>query len=305
MSHHRRVRLAVVAPLVAVVALAGAHVARIEAKSRDGDHVAGTPYAPTPGAAPIVALGYRELAADLLLVRLIGYFGSEDNDASGIADLAEAIVALDPSYRRVYELGSVAMTSAHRGVDNSIHLRAIALLETAARAYPTSWNYPKLAGEIYLVDLKTNDPVQRRAWDEEGSRLLETASRKPGAPATSAMVAATLQSRLGQHQRAVDNLRETLLLTSDDQARAQIIAKLAELTKADSAELAAEVMEERHTFVDQWQAQRPTVTPSMYILVGPPLARGFDLTDLATGGHDVVGSQGFERLEPVTDSPAP
>lgn len=260
------------------------------------------PYAPGPAAAPIVALGYRELAADLMLVRLIGYFGTPGNDAAHLADLAEATVALDPTLRRTYELGAIAMTSTP-GADNAIRMRAIRLLETAAAQFPSVYTYPRLAGEIYLVDLVPANDAERLAWQDAGSRLLEAASRKPGAPAQSALAAASLQSRLGQRQRAIDNLRETLLLTTDDGARAQLIAKLAELTNTDSAELAAEVLAEREAFVKRWQAERPAVRASLYVLLGAPIAKTFDLTDLATGGHDLVGSTPFEALEPVADAP--
>jgi hypothetical protein len=41
----------------------------------------------------------------------------------------------------------------------------------------------------------------------------------------------------------------------------------------------------------------------MYVLVGAPLTPGFDVTDLATGGHDLIGTTGFERLEPLIDAP--
>ena len=46
--------------------------------------------------APLLFLGYREVAADILFVRLRGYFGGYQNDAEGIASLCEAIVELDP-----------------------------------------------------------------------------------------------------------------------------------------------------------------------------------------------------------------
>ncbi len=290
--------------LVAAVALAGARVAKSGARELSGGDAAPSPYAPRPSTAPLLALGYRELAADLLYVRLVGYWGGLDNDADKVAALTEAVAALDPRFRRNYEFGAVAMTAARRGVGNAVRLRAIALLRRAMEMYPTHWRYPKLAGEIYLIDLETADPAQRRAWDEQGALLLETASRKPDAPAGSGISAAVLQSRLGQYERAVASLQEMLLLTSDDKARARILDELAKLTEADSDEIAAEISESRRQFDQAWLRERPAVSPSMYILIGPRLAPGFDLADLATGGRDLVGTEAFERLEPLYDEPA-
>src|SRR5688500_5991667 len=97
----RPVRLPVIALLVAAVAFAGAHAARRQAKQEGRAELVDRPFAPSPTVAPIMTLGYRELAADLLFARMIGYWGSPDNEAAAIADLAEAIVALDPQFRRV------------------------------------------------------------------------------------------------------------------------------------------------------------------------------------------------------------
>jgi hypothetical protein len=36
----------------------------------------------------------------------------------------------------------------------------------------------------------------------------------------------------------------------------------------------------------------------MYVLIGPPLSPRFDLTNLATGGRDLAGTQPIERPEP-------
>ena len=93
-------KLAAASALVAVLAIGGARIAREAAVARAPQVIADEPYAPTPGAAPLVALGYRELFADLLFLRLRGYFGGRDNTANGIAALVEAIVALDPEYQR-------------------------------------------------------------------------------------------------------------------------------------------------------------------------------------------------------------
>jgi tetratricopeptide (TPR) repeat protein len=298
-------RIAIVAAIF-VVGVGTARLARVRAAAERTDQVlAEAPYAPSASSAPMLTLGYRELAADLLFVRLVGYYGSPDNEAHAIASLAEAIAALDPQFRRNYEFGAVATTSARRGVDNAAHLRAIALLEKAAREFPTHWRYPNLAGQIYLVDLQTDDPAQRREWNQKGALLLESAARKPNAPAESALVASNLRTRLGQHQRALDGLREMLLITDDRAARERIIEQIAILTSESSDEIAAEMLIARKQFERTWHATRPAVPATMFVLVGPPIAPSFSLADLATGGRDVVGSEGFERLDALTDEPTP
>jgi hypothetical protein len=285
------------------VAIGGARMARDAAERGAPKLLADEPYAPAPRTAALVTLGYRELFADLLFLRLHGYFGGDENTASGIAGLVEAITALDPQYQRVYEWGARAITLAGRGVDNRACLRAVAVLEAGARVFPDNWKLPYLAGEIYTQDLQTKDPAQRRAWDERGTLLTESAIRKPNAPAEAATWAATMRTRLGQHQRAVDGLREMLLVTTDDSVRARLLAKLAELESTSANELAAEILQARHRFEAAWLATRPAVPPSMYVLLGPPIAPSFDLGDLATGGHDLVGAQPIERAEPLDAPP--
>jgi hypothetical protein len=289
---------------VAALALGGARLARKAAEQRAPKVIADEPYAPAPEAAPLVTLGYRELCADLLFLRLKGYFGAPENTANGVAALVEAIAALDPQYRRIYEWGARAITLAGRGVDNRAYLRALAVLDAGAQQFPDDWKLPYLAGEIYTQDLQTKDPAERRAWDERGTLLTESAIRKPNAPAEAATWAATMRTRLGQRQRAVDGLREMLLVTSDDGVRERLLAKLAELERSSASELAAEVLEARHRFDAAWLATRPALPASMYVLLGPPIPPSFDLGDLATGGRDLVGTQPIERLEPLDDPPA-
>jgi hypothetical protein len=297
----RRPAAPVVAAAIALAAIAGARLARTAAEAEAPRVLTDEPYAPAPATAPLVALGYRELTADLLFLRLKGYFGGSESTANGVAALVEAIVALDPEYYRVYEWGARAITLASRGVDNAASLRAIAILEAGSREFPDDWKLPYLAGEIYTQDLQTTDPAQRRAWDERGTLLTESAIRKPRAPVEAATWAATMRTRLGQHQRAVDGLREMLLTTSDEAARARLLAKLAELEHDAAGELASDLHEARQRFESAWHAARPAVPASMYLLLGPPLAPGFDLAGLATGGRDLIGTQDIEHLEPVPE----
>jgi hypothetical protein len=279
------------AAAMAIVLIIAAQYARVVARDLGAGTPIDEPFAPSPGAAPFASLGYRELAADLLLARVVPYFGGAHNTAEGIAGLCEAIVASDPQYRQVYEWCAHAMTLARTGVDQRTYLRALALLEGGMRELPDDWRIPYTAGQIYLIDLQTGDPAQRRAWDERGTRLLEAAIRKPDAPAAAATTAAVLRTKLGQRQRAIDGLREMLLITSDASARRRILEKLAELSHGNADELAAELLEARRRFEAAWARDRPAVPASMYLLIGPRPAPGFDLRDLATGGRDLLGAQ--------------
>ncbi len=277
--------------LCALLAIAGAQGARALARDQEAT-IEPAPYAPSPGAAPFVSLGYREVAADLLFFRVVGYFGGRDYTSDGVASLLEAIEALDPHFRKIYEWGGLAiLLAAHKDKDgNPAILRAIALLEHGSKLFPDDYKMPEIAGEAYILDLQTKDDAQKRTWERKGMRLLEAAVRKPDAPAKSATWIAELHSRLGEKQRAIDGLREMLLITSDDQARQEILDKLAKLENADSTELAAEILEHRRAFETAWKHDRPYMSPSLYILVGPREKPGFDMTDLATGGRDLVGA---------------
>jgi tetratricopeptide (TPR) repeat protein len=293
----RGASMPVVALAIAAAAFVGARFAR-EAAGATQD-VGGEPYAPSPTSAPLVSLGFREVAADLLWIRLTGYFGGPDATADGVAAIVEAIVALDPNYHRPYEYGARAITIAPHGVTQASYLRALAVLEKGITIFPDDWKLPYLAGQIYTQDLVTTDPKQQRAWDERGTLLTESAIRKPGAPLEAATWVAFMQTKLGQRDRAIRDLRELLLVTRDDSAREELIQKLSKLADSDSTEIAAEVFEQRKMFDAKWRRDRPTIPPTMYILLGPHPQPGFDMTDLATGGRDLVTTAPPEKLEPL------
>jgi hypothetical protein len=285
--------------LVAIASLAGARLAHESVAGNESIGITGEPFAPSASAAPIMCAGYRELAADLLFVRLTTYFGGRYNTASGVASLAEAIVALDPSFHRIYEFGARAITIAASGIDQRAYWRAIAILEAGMKQFPDDWRLLYAAGEAYIIDLQTKDPAQRRQWDERGAMLLESATRKPGAPSDSAVTVAQLRTRLGQHERAVQGLREMMLVTNDKSAQDRILDQLAKLEKVDATALAVELLEARRQFDVAWMRDRPAVTPTMYVLLGRPIVPGFNLTDLATGGRDLIGAEPLEKLEPL------
>src|SRR5262249_1699950 len=215
------------------------------------------PWAPSPAAAPFVSMGYREALADYLWVRVIGYLGGHDDTAQGVEALVRAITALDPHFKRVWDWGARAMTMAEHGVGQDTYLRSIELLEEGMRVYPDDWRLPLLAGETYAVDLRSKDPAQERAWQEKGALLIEKAIRMPGASADEATLATQIRTKLGQHDRAVRELREMILITDDVAAKKEMIDKLAELEKRDASALEAAIEDARAEFQRVWERDRP------------------------------------------------
>ncbi len=284
--------------LIAVLALTSARFAR-RAIERGGEDVS-EPFTPSPAAAPFVSLGYREAAADILFVELLSYFPEEHSTATTTANLGDSIIALDPNFHRVYELAANATTLPRKDLEQSAKLRAIGILEKGMKRFPDDWRLPYLAGQIYSQDLVTDDPAQRRVWDERATLLVESAIRKPGAPPDAAGWAAVMRTKLGEHERAAQGLREMILITSDTKQRKRMIEELAQLEERDSAALSAELEGERIKFTKLWRAERRTVPPTMYVLIGKRLEPGFDMGNLATGGRDLLESTSAdEKLEPL------
>ncbi len=257
------------------------------------------PYAPSPGAAPFVTLGYRELATDLLWVRVVGYFGGEDDTAEGIRGLVDAMIALDPMYARSYEWGARAVEWAEGGATQADRQWAVAMLERGYSLHPTRWKIPYLAGQIYILDLETEDPAQKSAWQARGVELIDRAVRMPGAMQGGATLAAHVRSQLGQHERAVRDLEELISSTSDAKARGKLIAKLAALRNENAQVLAEEFDFYRRQFLDARLRALPEADDAMYILVGEPPKPYIDLGDLAVGGEQPRGLDEENVFEPL------
>jgi hypothetical protein len=108
-----------------------------------------------------------------------------------------------------------------------------------------------------------------------------------------------MRTKLGQHNRAISGLRELLLVSPPGPTRARLIKALADLEQKDANSVAAEVMVERSRFERQWKRERPSLSPTFYILVGPHPQPGFDMVDLATGGQDLLVEPYATELEPL------
>ena len=241
-------------------------------------------WVPPPEAMPVLAMGYRQLWADILWTRTLVYYGSSrktGTDYPYLTDLLDGILTLDPKFRRVYRWANYAMLYRNEGGNArpEEYLLSAKYLERGMKEFPEGYELFWLAGIRYYLDLTSDDPEEQRRYRERGAALIEQAMHKPDAPASVTTLAATLRSELGQHERALHDLRQVILTTDDEEAREKLITRYNQLASKTFPE---EAMRAYEDFRRRWMEAMPYAPPNMYVLLGDPPAPAFDLEQLAT-----------------------
>ncbi len=299
----------ILACLVAAALLwAGAHqlggLAQAERESwpKTADTLLVPPAAAVPFAGGVIG---RELLGDVVWARMLVYYGSNwagEGDLSQLEPLIDTVMAVAPRFKPVYEFAAYATTYKGGTATQEEFKTSIRYLERAMVEYPDDYKYFWIAGLRYYYDLTSSDPAVKKQYRERGADLIEQAMRKPDAPPDLATTAASMRSKLGQHQRAIDSLRQMVLITDNDEAREKMLERL----RVESPDLAEEVEDAAAALEDEWMANMPAVPLDFYILLGPPPPRVIDFRQLATP-HDLfgVGEEESETSPPSTPAPAP
>ncbi len=116
-------------------------------------------------------LGYHNLGADLLWLRLLQVWGKKknaDNEYEWMYHALDVITTLDPRYAYAYYVGGVALTSYANRPDLSNRL-----LEKGHHENPDEWNLPFLLGYNHYFALGNAT---------KGAEYIGRAARTPGAP---------------------------------------------------------------------------------------------------------------------------
>ncbi len=245
---------------------------------------------PPPSVAPILAMGHGELAADIAWVRMLGYYADEvgKTDAAYLERFIDNIIALDPYFERIYLwAGNATVFKGQFATQKEFH-NSIKYLEMGVELFPKDWETHWLLGLRYWQDLRSDDPAERRRFRETGADHFEAAMRLPGAPANLPTTLANLRTQLGQKNRAIRDLREMILTTSDKRARERMLAHYGYLL--DSFDATEELRRAAESFREEWLDAMPYADPTMYILLGPPPSDVIDFGSLATE-RDLFGSQ--------------
>lgn len=295
----------VLATLAAIAALwIPAHLAKGEALETRAEWPPADEYVILPPAeiAPLLHAGYNELAADITWARLLVYYGSArigESDLRYLERFIDNVLALDPRFKRPYLWAAYATTfKGGRKVEKGGEEFVVATqgefeistryLRRGIEEFPEAYDlYRALAMRLWW-DLEPESEQEKRLNREEAAALMERAVRLPTAPPDAATFAATLWSELGELEHARRTLREMLLTTDNDKARAKMIAGFQNMIGEDRE---LEVLERASESFERQHAETLPLAPAdLFVLLGPRPEPAFRLEELAddSGASNVI-----------------
>lgn len=163
---------------------------------------------------PLV-LGYDQVAADLLWMKTISYFGGHfmsDKQYPWLAHMLNLIIDLDPRFDFPYYFGGIVLSLEASQIEE-----ANKILERGIEAYPDRWQYPFYIGFNYYYHKKD---VQR------GLPYLEKASSLPGSPDFLKRLVGRLYEKSGKQEEALHFYEEVYQNTADEMIRQKIKEKI-------------------------------------------------------------------------------
>lgn len=245
-------------------------------------------YLPPPDWLVVFSLGEREALAGLIWLRALVYFGDELQHRGEVQHLyryADAMLALDESFKRVYQwtASSAIYRTGHVTADDV--RRAIKYLERAVRLFPDDGELAWMLGATYLYELPQHLPAeQREETRRQGLEHLQVAARLGAGPPWLVLATATALHKLGQREQEIAHLQEVYDQITDPDVKQEIEARLTNLRSAAFAE----AMRRTYGELEQRRLRDyPYLTRELYQLVGPKppfdgralLLRGFDPED--------------------------
>jgi hypothetical protein len=175
-------------------------------------------YLPSGRNTKALTLGFSNLAADVLWIRAVSYFGGHvltDSEYPWLYRILVQVVTLDPTFQYPYLFGGMALALKPESADESI-----AMLSRGMTNYPGDWRYPFYLG--FNAFYNQRDP-------ERAAGLMLYASSLPGSPAYLPRLAASLLAETGRVQAAVRFLETMAEGTRDESARSSILRKIEDL----------------------------------------------------------------------------
>ena len=183
---------------------------------------------------PLV-VGFDNLAADLLWIKAIGYFGSHyltDKSYQWLYHILDLTTTLDPYFRYPYEFGGVILAIEREDVTQSNRLLKKGMLH-----HPDYWRFPFLVGFNTFFYLKN---------PEIAARYISRAAALPGRPAYLPKLAASLYMYTGQRETAIRFLNQMYESIEDSRLKENILQKIAEIEKGNLPKSLEQILAEKN-----------------------------------------------------------
>lgn len=228
---------------------------------------------PPPEQLVRMSMGYRSALADVLWAHVLVAQGlrlKERRQHQTVSNVFDAIVALDPKFRRPYLLADALITFQAVEVPFEEVLKARAIMERGIVEHPTD-------AEIYLVlgqfvafiapaAYLQHDEALREKWRTEGAAYLAKAASLGGDAAQvgwGALGGAGILMRQGDNAAWTDFLLKTIAVTDDEELRNKAMEMLGtRLAEAHRIRL--------EQFIAVHRAHYPTMSKTGALVLGPP-----------------------------------
>ena len=166
----------------------------------------------------IAVLGYRHVAADLIWLKAVQYFGERKQNVTGYRwayHTTNVVTDLDPQFVLAYYAGGTIL-----GVWAGMLDESVALLKKGIQHNPQDWRLPFLLGYDYFYELC--DPAN-------GAQYIQLASALPGAPPYLAKLAARLSVEAGNPEAALEFLARFRQQVADERIREALEQRMKEV----------------------------------------------------------------------------
>ncbi len=239
-------------------------------------------YLPPPAWLEVMSLGHRRALADLIWLRALIYFGDEFENRGAVRHVfkyGDAMLTLDPDFRRVYRWVGVAGVYTPEGSPLEFIERAIDVLRAGVARFPEDGELAWDAGATITYDLLPHlprDHPDRERLRLEGNEHMMAAARLGAGPDWLVITNATSLRKLGQKERELRHLEEMYSLVHDPDVKKEIEIRLSQLRDEAYAEAFRRVNEE---FEQRRLEEYPYMPPTLYFFVADPVQSASGLED--------------------------
>ena len=234
-------------------------------------------YVPGTPQLRLMFLGYDQLAADVVWLRVLSYFDRHfrgDREYEWLEYFLDQIITLDPAFHAIYHWAGTNVLYGRRFTNENVEL-SNRFYRLALEREPDDYEAAYRLGMNYYVEMRSEDLDEQRAFKETGLTYLERAANTPGSSQRLRHLVASISRKLGKEQLALQYLLDLYVQTDDVEKRENLGQRIAKMR----AEMSMGAFEqEASRFRSNWKTHFGYVSPAFYVVLGEP--EGLQVADL-------------------------